>query len=89
MPAIAHHGGNADLWEVCLPAGDIGRSPCKPRIIAHDRTVESHAGIGQWRSFRLHVRRANGWPREDLNEIDLRLRVVSHAGYRQLSREQY
>jgi hypothetical protein len=45
MPAVAHHGGDTALWKVCLPASDIGRSPGEPRIIAQDRTVESHAGI--------------------------------------------
>lgn len=83
MPALAHHGGDAILRKVCLPAGYIDRSPCQPRIIAQDRTIESHAAIS-WRSFGLHTRLAGRSPCEYLNEIELRLCVVGHAIHRQL-----
>jgi homoserine/homoserine lactone efflux protein len=86
MPAVVHHGGDTALRKVCLPASDIGRSPCEPRIIAQDRTVESHAGISKWRGFRLHIRLANGRPREDLNKIELHLRVGGHTRYQELWR---
>src|SRR5450631_2884996 len=120
MPTLAHHGGDAVLRKVCLPAGDVGRSPCEPLIVARHRTIESHTGISlralsngdgrnstdaglpgttmngwffrqvsNWRCFRFHFRLTNRWPREYLNEIELRLRVVVHARYRQLNRSLY
>jgi hypothetical protein len=83
MPALAHHGGDTILRKVCLPAGYIARSPCQPRIIVQDRTIESHAGISRaqmgdwvsrrvskWRNFGLRIRLTGRWPREYLNEIE-------------------
>src|SRR5450631_410792 len=120
MPTLAHHGGDAVLRKVCLPAGDVGRSPCEPLIVARHRTIDSHTRISlralfngdgrnstdaglpgttmngwvfrqvsNWRCFRFHFRLTNRWPREYLNEIELRLRVVVHARYRQLNRSLY